>query len=582
MRVYKTVQILIFMGMLHASLLAQQKESDGLKTQEVLVVKSYTPSLSDAFKITEGIQIPDSLKATDKVLIFKIKPVPVVSTFEPNKATPLKLKKRSSKTPFNTFFSGGIGSLSQMYLNASSVIEMDRTQRFGLNVYRDGFGKNLKNSILKSTQGFSQFGTHHNLRSTNYNANTQLQLTTQKNNYYGLYDKEWDPFFISTLDPEIRRTYFKFRTFWNWFDSYLESLSFQANVNSDNYATSEQQLAIQANFFTSLGEGEVHASTELLGQNTSCGKRFYEDQIQEFTQGLGKVGVAWIYNKKELKLKVGAGVSYLEGEVNIASKFNFYPQLELIYNKKGKSIAPYLAANGGVNLSSYRETALYNPYTAPITDLRPQFNKYNASLGIRSSLSSILNFDFGLLFDQVENFQFSQRLPLNLIGNNEAYRLSNAFENNYTDVDIYGVNAQIRIDLAKNNFVHFETSYRYFDLADNQTLVNIPSLQMKWQSQFQFKDIITLSFNGEVWGDRQALNHVILQNQSLESTFTEQITLPLFVRSTAHFTVKLNEQFDAFVKGRFSNSKQHGQWGYFNEPNLIILGGITYKFDFQY
>ena len=105
----------LFLVLIGGMVLAQEEE--GLQVQEVLVIKSYTPSLSDAFKISEAPKVPDSLKTEAKALIFKIKPVDVVSTFEPNKATPLKLKRSSSTTPYNTFFSGGFGSLSQLYLN---------------------------------------------------------------------------------------------------------------------------------------------------------------------------------------------------------------------------------------------------------------------------------------------------------------------------------------------------------------------------------------------------------------------------------------------------------------------------------
>ena len=133
-------------------LMAQVKEKEGLQTQEVSVVKSYTPSLADAFKINDAPVVPDSLKEAKKVLVYKIKPVEVISTFEPNKATPLQLRKRNSSTPYNTFFSGGFGSMSQLYFNVSSVIELDRTQRFGINFYRDGFGGDVGNSLLNSNQ----------------------------------------------------------------------------------------------------------------------------------------------------------------------------------------------------------------------------------------------------------------------------------------------------------------------------------------------------------------------------------------------------------------------------------------------
>ena len=576
------VYALLFLWFGHGFLYAQDDTNEGLSTQEVLVVKSYTPSLSDAFKITEGPKIPDSLKATNKTLIYKIIPIDVVSTFEPNKATPLKLKKRSSSTPYNTFFSGGFGSNSQLYLNISSVIELDRTQRFGLNVYRDGFGSDVGNSLLKSSQSFSQFGTHHNLRSNNYNVNTQLQFTAQKNNYFGLYDRNWDDFLIGSLTPEVKRNYFKFRTYWDWFDSFLRSLSFQANITSDNFTTSEQQLNVKADFTAPFAGGKFQANTEIQGQNSLFSQPFFENQTREFNQGIGKVGLEWLYNEKDLKLKIGAGVAYFEGDESLSSKLNYYPEIEVFYQKKGNSIAPYLTASGGVRVNSYRETAIFNPYIAPITELRPTFNRYNAMLGIRSSVSSVLNFNFGLLYDQVENYQFYQRLPLDIKGSNDAYRLSNSFENKYANVDLYGVKARLRIDLAKNNFIHFETVYRHFELTNDQVLYNIPALQMNWKSQFKFKDILTLAFNGEVWGNRSALEHIILQDQANQSIYPEEISLPLFLRSSAHLTIKLNEQFDAFVKGRFSNSDIHGQWGYFQEPSLLLLGGVTYKFDFQY
>ena len=576
------VYALLFLWFGHGFLYAQDDTNEDLSTQEVLVVKSYTPSLSDAFKITEGPKIPDSLKATNKTLIYKIIPIDVVSTFEPNKATPLKLKKRSSSTPYNTLFSGGFGSKSQLYLNISSVIELDRTQRFGLNVYRDGFGSDVGNSLLKSSQSFSQFGAHHNLRSNNYNVNTQLQFTAQKNNYFGLYDRNWDDFLIGSLTPEVKRNYFKFRTYWDWFDSFLRSLSFQANITSDNFTTSEQQLNVKADFTAPFAGGKFQANTEIQGQNSLFSQPFFENQTQEFTQGIGKVGLEWLYNENDLKLKIGAGVAYFEGDESLSSKLNYYPEIEVFYQKKGNSIAPYLTSSGGVRVNSYRETAIFNPYIAPITELRPTFNRYNAMLGIRSSVSSVLNFNFGLLYDQVENYQFYQRLPLDIKGSNDTYRLSNSFENKYANVDLCGVKARLRIDLAKNNFVHFETVYRHFELTDDQVMYNIPALQMNWKSQFKFKDILTLAFNGEVWGNRSALEHIILQDQANQSIYPEEISLPLFLRSSAHLTIKLNEQFDAFVKGRFSNSDIHGQWGYFQEPSLLLLGGVTYKFDFQY
>ena len=44
--------------------------------------------------------------------------------------------------------------------------------------------------------------------------------------------------------------------------------------------------------------------------------------------------------KNDLKLKIGAGVAYFEGDESLSSKLNYYPEIEVFYQKKGNSIAP--------------------------------------------------------------------------------------------------------------------------------------------------------------------------------------------------------------------------------------------------
>ena len=561
---------------------AQQKDEQAIGTQEVLVVKSYSPSLSDAFKIKSAPQLPDSLSSTEKKLAYKIQEVPVVSTFEPNKASPLKLQQRSSYTPYNSLFSGALGNKNQLLFNVSSVIELDRTQRFGLQFFRDGFGSNLENTRLKSNQKHSRFGLHHNLRSSEYNANTQLQFTSHTNNYFGLYDTNWDSVLLSTIQPEIRRSFFKLRTDWNWYDFLLRSIRFQANLNTDNYNTAEQQLALQSALELELGEGKIKMEVDAIGFNTRFENSFFDRSIEEYTQGVGSLRVFWQYLQKDLKVKIGAGGSYVLGTDQLATNLLYYPQLEISYQKAGNVVSPYLKAEGGVELNTYKSLATVNPYLAPSTPLHPTFNQYNASLGIRSRLASVLNFDLGLLYDQVENFSYFERLPFDGQNEAEGYRLSNSFQNQYVNTELYGFKAGIQIDISKNNFVRFETVYRHFETDNDQVLWNISALEMNWESQFKWDDRLVLSINGSLWGDREVASRPIFLEQDITNVQILPESLPLFLTTTAHLTFKITEQFDAFVKGKFNTQGIHGRWAYFSEAPMLLLGGVSYKFDFQY
>ena len=564
-------------------LTAQENEQEPIGTQEVLVVKSYTPSLSDAFKIKSVPKLSDSLTSSEKELVYELKKVPVISTFEPNKASPLRLQQRKSSTPYNTFFSGGFGNMSQLYFNVSSVIEMDRTQRFGINFYRDGFGTDLANSLLKSSQNYSRFGLHHNLRNSYYNANSLLQFETSNTNYFGLYDRDWDPLILNSTNPESRRNYFKIRTHWNWYDDVLRGITFQADLTSDNFNSTEQQLGLQTDFEVDLGGGKLKSELHLQGFHTAFETSYFERTLEEYTQGKGTLNLFWQHSRNDVKLKIGAGAAYLLGVENSSSSLLYYPQLEVVYRKTGNVLSPYLRAEGGVQFNTYKSLTLTNPYLAPTTLLTPTFNRYNASLGIRSQLASVLNFDLGFIYDQVENFNIFERLPFDKDHENQAYRLSNAYAARYVDTDLYGFKASLRIDLAKDNFVRFETRYRVFETNGNQELWNVPALEMNWESQFQWKDRLAFSLSGNLWGDRKAAFRPIFIDQDLNSAQTPlPENIPVFISTTAHLTYKLTDQFDAFAKVKMNSQETHGRWAYYPEPQLLLLGGIVYKFDFQY
>ena len=566
-------------------LTAQENELEPIGTQEVLVVKSYTPSLSDAFKIKSVPKLSDSLTSLEKKLVYELKKVPVISTFEPNKASPLRLQQRKSSTPYNTFFSGGFGNMSQLYFNVSSVIEMDRTQRFGINFYRDGFGTDLANSLLKSSQNYSRFGLHHNLRNSYYNANSLLQFETSNTNYFGLYDRDWDPLILNSTNPESRRNYFKIRTHWNWYDDVLRGITFQADLTSDNFNSTEQQLGLQTDFEVDLGGGKLKSELHLQGFHTAFETSYFERTLEEYTQGKGTLNLFWQHSRNDVKLKIGAGAAYLFGVENSSSSLLYYPQLEVVYRKTGNVLSPYLRAEGGVQFNTYKSLTLINPYLAPTTLLTPTFSRYNTSLGIRSQLASVLNFDLGFIYDQVENFNIFERLPFDKDHENQAYRLSNAYATRYVDTDLYGFKASLRIDLAKDNFVRFETRYRVFETNGNQELWNVPALEMNWESQFQWKDRLAFSLSGNLWGDRKAAFRPIFIDQDLNSAQTllpQNIPLFIFISTTAHLTYKLTDQFDAFAKVKMNSQETHGRWAYYPEPQLLLLGGIVYKFDFQY
>ena len=574
--------ILCFFLFSISSSYAQKKESS-IDTERVIIVKSFTPSLSDAFKIKSDPSISDSISNAKFELVYDLKKIPVISTFEPNKATPLKLKQKILYNPFNTFFSGAFGNKNQLFLNISSLVEIDRSQRIGFNFYKDGFGNDLDNTVLRSNQNYNEIGFNHNLRSNQYNVNTQFKFSKSLNNFFGLNENVSDQSFINLIDPQIRRNNLKVRSNWNWYDYFLNNFILQANLSTDNFDSIEKQIGLSANFGSELARGNFKGKIKIQGLNTRFVSSYFQKIQEEYSQAQGSLSVFWQNTSNDFRFKIGAGVSYFLGIDQISNDLIYYPEIEILYQKKENKLTPYLKALGGANLNSYRSLSDVNPYLAPTTTLIPTFNKYNIQLGMRSRLASVLNFDLGLIFDEIENFNYYQRLPFDNENELESYRLSNAFESKYLDLSFYGFNASIIINMIKDNFIRFETSYRFFNTQDEEVLWNIPSLQANWESQIKWNDRLAFSFKGSLWGDRSAsLRPIFLVQDLSDDLIINEEILPIFIRTSAHITYKITEQFDLFFKGRLNSNGIHGRWSYFPEPPLLILGGITYKFDFQY
>ena len=72
-----------------------QDINENIKTQKIIVSKSYTPELTNINKIRSVTTVNDMLISKKVTVTYELIDVPVISTFKPNKASPLTLKRNN-------------------------------------------------------------------------------------------------------------------------------------------------------------------------------------------------------------------------------------------------------------------------------------------------------------------------------------------------------------------------------------------------------------------------------------------------------------------------------------------------------
>jgi len=114
----------IFTGFLVLSItfgFAQRTQNDTINTGVIDVVKPYTPTISDAFKVKEVPVLDDATTDTKKDIKYNIFSFPVASTFTPAKGKAAKVEKRAPAKLFDNYATLGVGTYTtiagEVYLN---------------------------------------------------------------------------------------------------------------------------------------------------------------------------------------------------------------------------------------------------------------------------------------------------------------------------------------------------------------------------------------------------------------------------------------------------------------------------------
>jgi hypothetical protein len=87
-----------------------QKKDDNIGTEVVNVVKPYTPTISDAFKVKETPTLDDDDTSKKENIQYTIFSFPVASTFTPSKGKAANVDKSAEEKTFSNYLTLGAGN----------------------------------------------------------------------------------------------------------------------------------------------------------------------------------------------------------------------------------------------------------------------------------------------------------------------------------------------------------------------------------------------------------------------------------------------------------------------------------------
>ncbi|MBR9914093.1 MAG: TonB-dependent receptor [Algicola sp.] len=550
---------------------AQDRENDTIDAGTVNVVKPYTPTISDAFKIKETPNMNDSTSAQKKEIKYNIFSIPVASTFTPAKGKAATVDKEKPVKLYDNYASLGVGTyttiLGEVYLNH----ELSRSERVGgyfshHSSQGDIDGVNFDNNF--SETGLNAYYSQ-KLRDYSWKVDGGFELQTF--NWYGVPDQSIDPFdvdhsfYMANIGGQI-----------NFEDAIINKGSVLYRRFGDDQDSGENRFILKSEFDIPVTDAAINTEVTIdyLGGSFD---RFYAAE-QELNYSNVYFGIAPSYQMKQddLTVNLGLNIVYFNDNEASDSKFFIYPKITASYRLVDEILIAYGGIEGGLIQNSYYDFAQENPFVSPTLFIGPTDQAYNASIGLKGKLSNSMSYDISGHY-QADNGRALFKAN-SIMGTPETnYQYGNSFGVVYDDVTTFSVAGALNVDINRNFKLGLKAEYFAYDTDLEAEPWNLPDIKASAFLDYQIDKNWFAGANLFFVGERKDL---ITEEGVLVLPIPTTVTLDSYFDLNAHVGYRISDQLSAFAKANNIANQDYQRWLNYPVQGIQFLAGATYQFDF--
>ena len=573
------LKFLIFIITISSSLsiVAQERTKDTIDDQVVNVIKPYTPTISDAFKIKDAPKLNDSNTVKKKEVKYNIFSIPVASTFTPAKGKAATVEKARQVKLYDNYASLGAGTyttlIGEVYLNHELSSGESVGGYFSHHSSGGGIdGVQLDDDFLKTNLNayYSQ-----KLRDFSWKVNGGFEI--QSYNWYGVPENFYTNEQIGMIDQGHNFTSFNLGGKLNFDDAIIDNGSLRFRRFGDNQGSGENRFVANAGFDIPI-QGEIISADIFVDYVGGSFDNDFNNSGEELKYGNVIFGLAPSYQLIQDDLTVDLGVKfvYLNDLEYSDSKFFIYPNIEASYRVVDEILIGYAGVKGGLQQNSYYDFANENPFVSPNLLITPTDQAYNGFIGLKGKLSNSISYNVrGNYYADNNKALFKANNTYELP--EEDYLYGNSFGVVYDDLTTFSVAGELNVDVNRNFTLGVKGEYFSYSTDNQEEAWNLPDITGSVFLDYQISEQWFAGASAFFVGERK--------DQSLQvgpSIFPDltPVTLDSYFDVNAHVGYKINDQLSVFAKGNNLFNQDYQRYLNFPVQGIQILAGATYQFDF--
>ena len=563
-----------------------QKKNENIGSEVVNIVKPYTPTISDAFKVKETPVLEDEEEQKKETIQYNIFSFPVASTFTPAKGKAAGVDKTEKEKLYNNYATLGFGNYPT--INAELFI----TQNLSRSNYVGGMFRHLssqggiKDLELDDKYGNTSLDLTYGVRERDMSWNVDLGVKNQVYNWYGLPTKNifFDDATIGGIDSKQSYNTIALGGKMSFKDGIFKDATMQFKRFSDGFSSGENRFFIKPDFDFEVMSQKIKADLVVDYVGGSFARMLDVDSELKYSTIIAGIKPSILYQQDDLSVQIGVGVFYATAKINGESdgKIFVYPNVKASYKLVGDILIAYAGAEGSLQQNSYADFVEDNAFISPTISVSPTDNKYDIYAGLKGKLANAVAFNVRASYlnqDDKAMFVSNEYNPIN--ANTEGYAYGNSFGIVYDNVKTISLFGELKADFSKNITFGVNATYNSFSTEIESEAWNLPQLKVGTSVDFDINEKWYAGANVFFVGERKDRVTVQDDMMAFPATFTQQVqNLDSYFDLNAHVGYKYNARLTGFLKGNNLANQQYNRWTNMPVQGIQILIGANYKFDF--
>lgn len=542
---------------------------DTIKTENVTVIKTFNPTINDAFKIETQISDDGDERENKEVSDFRIQSVPVASTFIPKKAKSKKVKKERKQLPPQNYASLAAGNFGNVETEAFVSYPVNRDATFSALL------------LYQSSQGGID-----EVRVDDFYYDTGLQLTYTKQdrktpwevyfeaqhqlyNWYGIpNDFVLNNQQLSAVDPSHNYIDLNVEGTISFDSDVFKNLQSQLRYFFDDQESKEVNFIANTNIEFKVNDYEVKLPVvlDVLSGSFNQEEFLLKTDYQIINFGV-KPSIDLSYS--DIDFKLGASAFISSDTENSETNFFVYPNILATYQLKDYGISLYGGLSGELKQNTYHTASELNPFVAPLLGISPTSQQFNFYIGAQGTLTNQLGYELKASYISENDkplFQNSQSIS------NATEQANFGFNNsfNYVYADVKTGNLEGSLKYSFDNALELSLTANFFTYSTSGTdeAWNLPQVSTTLGGSYKFNDKLSFDTNIFFVGARKDFDAFKNTIANVDAIFDINIG--------ANYNITKN--WNAFIKGKNITNQNYERWLNYPVQSAQGLVGVRYLF----